>query len=80
MRPPLQKCLETLSHCVCSAKGIEQCYSIILRKGPVTNVKNFRGPVTPIKPCKCYMSWIFLTKKHENLMRLYIDVQNPVNG
>jgi len=33
-----------------------------LRKGPVTNVKIFRGPVTPIKSCKCNMSWIFLTK------------------
>ena len=39
-----------------------QGYSIILRKGPVTNVKIFRGPVTPTKSCKCDMSWIFLTK------------------
>jgi len=39
-----------------------QGYSIILRKGPVTNVKIFRGPVTPIKSCKCEMFLIFLTK------------------
>jgi len=42
--------------------SLGQGYSIILRKGPVTNVKIFRGPVTPIKSCKCDMSWIFLTK------------------
>jgi len=41
---------------------VEQGYSIILRKGPVTNVKIFRVTVTPIKLCKCDMSWIFLTK------------------
>jgi len=41
-----------------------QDYSVISRKGPVTNVKNFRGPITPINSCKCNMSWIFLTKKH----------------
>jgi len=32
---------------------LEQGYSIILRKGPVTNIKIFRDPVTPIKSCKC---------------------------
>jgi len=42
----------------------EQGYSIILRKSPVKNVKTFRGPVTPIKSCKCDMSSIFLTKKN----------------
>jgi len=62
---------------------INQGYSIVLRKGSVTNVKIFRGPVTHIKSCKCDMSWIFLTK---NLIRefttiiLYIHIQNPVNG
>ena len=39
-----------------------QGYSIILGKGPFTNVKIFRGPVTPIKSCKCDMPWIVLTK------------------
>ena len=60
-----------------------QGYSVILRKGPVTNVKIFRGPVTPIKSCKCDMSWIFLTKNiigELTTIMLYIDIQNPVNG
>ena len=62
---------------------IDQGYSIILRKGPVTNVKIFRSPVTPIKSCKCDMPWIFLTKNviwEFNTIILYIDIQNPVNG
>jgi len=45
-------------------KAIIQDHSIILRKRPVTNVKTFQGPVTPIKSWKCDMSCIFLTKKH----------------
>jgi len=42
--------------------ALEQGYSIILGKGPVTNIKIFRSPVTSIKSWKCDMSWIFLTK------------------
>jgi len=62
---------------------VEQSYSIIFRKGPVTNVKIFQGPVTVIKSCKFDMSWIFPTN---NVIQafitytLYIDIQNPVNG
>jgi len=41
------------------------------KKGPVTNVKNFRGRVTPIKLCECDMSWMFLTKKQN--MRIQCD-------
>jgi len=45
-----------------SINRVVQRYSIILRKGPVTNVKIFWGPVSSIKSCKCDMPWIFLTK------------------
>jgi len=47
-----------------STERLGQGYSIILRKGPVTNVEIFRGPATPMKSCKCDISWIFLTKTH----------------
>ena len=58
---------------------LDRGYSIILRKGSVTNVKIFRGRVTPIKSCKYDMSWIFLTKNviwEFNTIILYIDIQN----
>jgi len=46
-----------------------------LCKGPITKVKIFWGPVTPMKSYKCNMSWIFLTKAlNENIMRLYIYI------
>ena len=48
----------------CETDILARCCSINFRKGQVTNVKNFRGPVTPINSWKCDMSWIFLTKKH----------------
>jgi len=39
---------------------LQQGYSIISRKGPVTNFKIFRGPVTLIKSYKCDVTWIVL--------------------
>ena len=50
-------------HNIITIDTIVQGYSIILRKGPVTNVKIFRGSVTPIKSCKCDMPWIFMLAK-----------------
>ena len=52
---------------------LDQGYSIISGKGPYTNVKIFRGPVTPIKSCKCDMPWIVITKtQHDNIIVLHI--------
>jgi len=53
-------------------QDIYQGYSIILRKGPFTNAKNFRGPVTPIKSCKCDMSWTKnMTCEYNTIAYLY---------
>ena len=76
---------DSVSHLIYPGPDISigQGYSIILRKGPVTNVKVFRGPVTPIKSWRCDMAWIFLTKNviwEFYTIILYIDIQNPVNG
>jgi len=47
------------------SNSLGQGYSIILRTGPVGNVKLFGGLVTPIKSCKCEIFWIFLTRKYD---------------
>ena len=42
--------------------ALGQGYSIISGMGLFTNVKSFRGTVTPIKSSKCDFPWIVLTK------------------
>jgi len=48
----LQYCSEEVTVFLLWDNAASMGYSIIFRKGPVTNVKIFRGPVTPIKSCK----------------------------
>jgi len=61
--------------------NISQGYSIILRKGPYNNIKIFRGPLAPMKLCKCDMSWIILTKiQRYNIIRWHIYIHVYKSG